>query len=84
MAKRKPITMDRVGQITKKINDEWTIINQKLDELTLILKSEALKDIHRELDILRSDYANLITLAQEETYPFMAESNGVKLPEEDE
>lgn len=76
--------MDRVGEITRQINDDWTEFNEELQRLGLVLKSDEIKDLHKKLDALRCQYANLIALGQEETWPFFAESNGVVLPDDEE
>jgi hypothetical protein len=76
--------MDRVGEITRHINNDWTELNDLLLLQALKLNSDDLKDLHKRFDILRCEFANLISLGQEETWTFFAESNGVHLPEDDE
>jgi hypothetical protein len=76
--------MDRVGEITKKINDDWIKLNHELQQLSMVLKSQDLKDLQKQFDELRNQYANLITLGQKETWIFFAEANGVILPNDDE
>jgi len=84
MAKRKPLTMDRVGEEMKTINGMWTELNIRLHETALVIASERLKQLHAEFDALRNRFAQLVQLAQSDSWPFFAEANGVELPEDDE
>jgi hypothetical protein len=79
MARRK-LTMDRVFEVVEKLNNDWLELN---DELRIMsLKDPSLQDLYKRYSELKNKFANIITLAQDDSWRIMAEGNGIKLPEE--
>lgn len=77
---RRKLTMDRVFEVSAKVNDEWLAANRRLKQLSVDRNDDELKAIYDDLNQARIKFANLITAAQDNNWRFMAEANGVILP----
>lgn len=73
--------MDRVFERVNSLNAEWMALNSELQTLALIHPDKRIRDLYERFHTLRGQFANIITLGQNDAWRYMAVGNGFDLPE---
>ncbi len=73
---RRRVTMDRVFEMSQKINKELQLLNSELQLYSLKHPTDELKKLLERYNKLQNDHANLITLGHPDSWRVMAEGNG--------
>jgi hypothetical protein len=73
--------MDRIFEMVNQINSDWTVINDELRQIAL--RQKEMRGLSIRYDELREQFANIITLGQDDAWRFFAEANGIDLPEDE-
>lgn len=81
---RKKLTMDRVLEVADQTLSDMRILYAELRLFSLRKPDDELENLVKRFGELKNRWANLLTLGHGGAWRFFAESNGVRLPDEDE